>query len=110
VHGQPGRGRAGAGRRRVDHVHAADTEHRDHRVFPTVDTLNFQGALVPVDPSSTPASAPLYNLAGNALNLTWGQFSSATAKSYAWTVTHTAPPARSSYGIDAMRQFLIIEK
>jgi hypothetical protein len=46
------------------------------------------GTLIPVDPSSTPASTPLYNLGGNALNLTWGQFSSATAKSYAWTVTH----------------------
>jgi len=30
----------------------------------------------------------LYNLAGNALNLTWGQWSSATAESYAWTVTY----------------------
>jgi hypothetical protein len=46
------------------------------------------GTLIPVDLASTPASAPLYNLAGNALNLTWGQFSSATAKSYAWTLTH----------------------
>ena len=45
------------------------------------------GTLIPVDPSSTPASAPLYNLGGQSLNLTWGQFSSATAKSYAWTVT-----------------------
>ena len=52
-----------------------------------VYTLNYQGALVPVDPTSTPASAPLYNLAGNALNLTWGQFSSATATSSAWTDT-----------------------
>lgn len=59
-----------------------------------VYVLNYQGALIPVDPTSTPASAQLYNLAGNALNLTWGQFSSATAKSYVWTdtingVTHT---------------------
>jgi hypothetical protein len=52
-----------------------------------VYTLNYQGALVPIDPTSTPASAPLYNLAGNALNLTWGQWSSATATSYASTVT-----------------------
>jgi hypothetical protein len=52
-----------------------------------VYTLNYQGALVPIDPTSTPASAPLYNLAGNALNLTWGNWSSATAASYASTVT-----------------------
>jgi hypothetical protein len=59
-----------------------------------VYVLNSMGALVSVDPTSTPASAQLFNLAGNALNLTWGQFSSATAKSYVWTdtvngVTHT---------------------
>ncbi|MGO9958240.1 MAG: hypothetical protein ACLP50_20120 [Solirubrobacteraceae bacterium] len=53
-----------------------------------VYVLNDQGALIPVDPTSTPQSAPLYNLAGDAMNLTWGQFSSATAKSYAWTVTY----------------------
>jgi hypothetical protein len=52
-----------------------------------VYTLGQQGIVIPVDPSSTPASAPLFNLGGQALNLTWGQFSSATAKSYAWTVT-----------------------
>ena len=46
------------------------------------------GTLIAVDPSSTPLSTPLFNLAGNALNLTWGQWSSATAKSYAWTVSH----------------------
>jgi hypothetical protein len=45
------------------------------------------GTLIAVDPSSTPLSTPLFNLAGNALNLTWGQWSSATAKSYAWTVS-----------------------
>lgn len=59
-----------------------------------VYVLNSMGALVPVDPVSTPASPQLFNLAGNALNLTWGQFSSATAKSYVSTdtvngVTHT---------------------
>jgi hypothetical protein len=52
------------------------------------------GALTVVDPASTPASAPLFNQEGNPLHLTWGQFSSPTAKSYAWTdrfggVTHT---------------------
>jgi hypothetical protein len=52
-----------------------------------VYTLDSQGILIPVDPSLTPASAPLYNLGGTALNLTWGQWSSATATSYAWTVT-----------------------
>jgi hypothetical protein len=38
-------------------------------------------ALTVVDPASTPASAPLFNLEGNPLNVTWGQFSSATATS-----------------------------
>jgi hypothetical protein len=52
-----------------------------------VYTLNYEGALIPADPTSTAASAPLYNLAGNALNLTWGQWSSATATSYGWTIT-----------------------
>jgi hypothetical protein len=52
------------------------------------------GALTVVDPASTPASAPLFNEEGNPVHLTWGQFSSAAAKSYAWTdtfggVTHT---------------------
>jgi hypothetical protein len=45
------------------------------------------GALSVVDPASTPVSAPLFNLEGNPLHVTWGQFSSATAKSYAWTIT-----------------------
>jgi len=53
-----------------------------------VYTLDPEGNLIPVAITSTPASAPLYNLAGDPLNLTWGQFSSATAKSYAWTVTN----------------------
>jgi hypothetical protein len=53
-----------------------------------VFTPTANGTLIPVDPLSTPLSAPLFNLAGNALNLTWGQWSSASAKSYAWTVTH----------------------
>jgi hypothetical protein len=38
-------------------------------------------ALSVVDPASTPASAPLFNLEGNPLHVTWGQFSSATATS-----------------------------
>ncbi len=45
------------------------------------------GALTVVDPASTPASAPLFNLEGNPLHLTWGQFSSATTQSVALTVT-----------------------
>jgi hypothetical protein len=53
-----------------------------------VYTISANGTLIPILPLSTSLSAPLFNLAGNALNLTWGQFSSATAKSYAWTVTH----------------------
>ncbi|MBV8220625.1 MAG: hypothetical protein JO325_19330, partial [Solirubrobacterales bacterium] len=55
-----------------------------------VYTTSANGTLIPVFPLSTPLSAPLYNLAGNALPVTWGQFSSATAKSYAWTITHNA--------------------
>jgi hypothetical protein len=47
-----------------------------------------EGNLIPVALTTTPLSAPLYNLAGDPLNLTWGQFSSATAKSYAWTATY----------------------
>jgi hypothetical protein len=46
-------------------------------------------ALSVVDPASTPASAPLFSEEGNPLNQTWGQFSSATAKSYAWTTTRS---------------------
>lgn len=53
-----------------------------------VYTISANGTLIPILPLSTPLSAHLFNLAGNALNLTWGQWSSATAKSYAWTVTH----------------------
>lgn len=48
--------------------------------------LNSMGALIAADPVSTPPSAPLFNLAGNSLNLTWGQFDSATATSLARTV------------------------
>jgi hypothetical protein len=53
-----------------------------------VFTLSANGTLIPILPLSTPLSAPLFNLAGNALNVTWGQWSSPGAKSYAWTVTH----------------------
>src|SRR5215469_6688196 len=52
-----------------------------------VFTIGSNGSLIPVDPSFTPASAPLFNLAGSPLNLTWGQWSSATANSSAWTVS-----------------------
>jgi len=59
-----------------------------------VYTVSQNGTLIAVFATSTAPSAPLFNLAGDSLNLTWGQFSSATAKSYAWTdtlggVTHT---------------------
>jgi len=59
-----------------------------------VYALDQYGNLIPVLITSTSLSAPLYNEAGDPLNVTWGQFSSATAKSYAWTdtlngVTHT---------------------
>jgi hypothetical protein len=52
-----------------------------------VYTLDPEGNLISVNPTLTPASAPLYNVAGDPMNLTWGQFSAATATSYAWTVT-----------------------
>jgi hypothetical protein len=59
-----------------------------------VFTVGTNGSLITVDPRITSASAPLFNLEGEPLNLTWGQFSSASAKSVAWTdtwgrVTHT---------------------
>lgn len=59
-----------------------------------VYTASANGTLTPVLPGSTSDSAPLFNLAGNALNVTWGQWSSATAKSLASAftlqgVTHT---------------------
>jgi hypothetical protein len=81
----------------VGHAPAAGASTTLARPTPDVGILPFPGdvyiagqdsTLIPVDPSSTPTSAPLYNLAGQPLNLTWGQFSSATAKSYAWTVIH----------------------
>jgi len=53
-----------------------------------VYTVGQEGNLIPVDLTSTPASAPLYNLAGDPLSVTWGQWTSATAKSYAWTTTN----------------------
>jgi hypothetical protein len=52
-----------------------------------VFTISSAGNLIPVSLSSTPASAPLFNLAGDPLNLTFGQWTSATATSYAWTFT-----------------------
>jgi len=51
-----------------------------------VYTVDQDGNLIPVA-ISTSLSAPLYNEAGDPLNFTWGQFSSATATSYAWTDT-----------------------
>ena len=48
-----------------------------------VFTTDSNNDLIQVDPRSTPASAPLYNLDGNPLGLTWGQWSSATATSLA---------------------------
>jgi hypothetical protein len=80
----------------IAHAPAAGASTTFTRPTPNAGILPFPGdvytagqdsTLIPVDPSSTPASAPLYNLGGQPLNLTWGQFSSATAKSYAWTVT-----------------------
>ena len=53
-----------------------------------VFTTAQNGSLIAVDPSSTLPSAPLYSLEGNPLNLTWGQFSSATARSVALIGMH----------------------
>lgn len=51
-----------------------------------VFTIDANNNLIQVDPRFTPASAPLFNLDGNPLGLTWGQFDSATASSGARTV------------------------
>jgi hypothetical protein len=53
-----------------------------------VFTVGSNGSLITVDPRYTLDTAPLFNLGGSPLNLTWGQFRMATAKSYVWTVTH----------------------
>jgi hypothetical protein len=53
-----------------------------------VYTIDSEGNLIPVSITLTPASAPLYNVAGDPMNLTFGQWSSATATSYVWTVTY----------------------
>jgi hypothetical protein len=45
-----------------------------------VYSLGSEGNLIPVSITSTPLSAPLYNVAGDPMNLTWGQFSSATSR------------------------------
>jgi hypothetical protein len=50
-------------------------------------TISSEGNLIPISIDQTPASAPLYNLAGDSMNLTYGQWNSATATSYVWTVT-----------------------
>jgi hypothetical protein len=52
-----------------------------------VFTIDSSNNLIQVDPRFTPASAPLFNLDGNPLGLTWGQFDSASATSGARTVT-----------------------
>jgi hypothetical protein len=55
-----------------------------------VSTIGTNGSLIPVDPSLTPLSAPLFNLGGQPMNLTWGQFSSASATSLVRTAgNHT---------------------
>ena len=53
-----------------------------------VYTVDQEGNLIPVTLTTTSPSAHLYNLAGDPLNLTFGQWTSAAAKSYAWTVTY----------------------
>lgn len=52
-----------------------------------VYTIDSEGNLIPVSLTFTAASAPLYNVAGDPMNLTFGQWDSATAASYVWTVT-----------------------
>ena len=66
------------------------TQTTDAGILPfagDVFTLGSNGSLIAVDPRSTPVSAPLFNRAGTPLNMTWGQFSSATASFLAKTVT-----------------------
>jgi hypothetical protein len=70
---------------------AASTPTADTGIIPfagDVYSLGSEGNLIPVSLPATPLSAPLYNVAGDPMNLTWGQFSSATATSYAWTITN----------------------
>jgi hypothetical protein len=52
-----------------------------------VFTTDSNNNLIQVDPRFTRASAPLFNLDGNPLGLTWGQWRSATASSLARTIT-----------------------
>jgi len=52
-----------------------------------VFTIGSNGNLIAVDPRYTPDSAALFNAQGDPLNLTWGQWSSATATSLAKTAT-----------------------
>lgn len=52
-----------------------------------VFTVGSNGSLIVVDPRPTPDSAPLFNLEGEPLGLTWGQWRSATALSRAKTAT-----------------------
>ncbi len=52
-----------------------------------VFTTDANNNLIQVDPRFTPGSAPLFNLDGNPLGVTWGQWRSATAWSVAATVT-----------------------
>jgi hypothetical protein len=57
-----------------------------------VYTLTAMGALIPADPASTPPSAPLYNLGGQALNLTWGAWEAATGMAYVYESPGTQHP------------------
>jgi len=53
-----------------------------------VFTPNAIGSLIAVDPATAPLSAPLYSFEGNPLNLTWGQWTAATATSLAKAEGH----------------------
>src|SRR5262249_47812106 len=44
-----------------------------------VYTIGSNGSLIAVDPSMTPLTAPLFNLASSPLNLTWGAWRAASA-------------------------------
>lgn len=58
-----------------------------------VFTIGSNGSLIGVDPSATPPSAPLFNLAGSPLDLTWGAWSAASADGGAFNIPATKHPA-----------------
>jgi hypothetical protein len=59
-------------------------------------TLDPQGNLIPVSSTLTPTSAPLYNRAGDPMNLTWGSSPRRRRTRPPGTSPTTGPPTHSS--------------